>query len=402
MVAAANLHGGTANDGGAKPTGPLKTVWMAPKLAFRNLFHDMLSLAVTLTGIVFSVVLVAVQCGLYLGSERTIAAVLDQVKADLWVTPLGTKSFDDPAFLNGREKYAVLSTAGVASAEDLVVGFANWRKPRGGSTAVLVVGSDWNQGGLKPWNIVKGSLNALAAPAAVAVDETYFADLGISGMGETAEINGNRVSVGAVTHGIRSFTTLPYIFTTLVRAQSYLDAAPEQSSYTLVKVAGGENLEEVRKRLLSRLPDTEVLAHHEFRKRSLDYWLFQTGAGAALIAGAILGLIVGVVIVAQTLYASTKDHLNEFATLRALGASAGYIHQVILMQAMMSAVAGYLLGMVLSLIVVWAAEDTTMTVVMTPELAAALFFVTIGMCAIAAMSAILKVTRIDPAGVFSR
>ncbi len=402
MAAAANIPDSTANNGATVAKGPLKTVWMAPKLAFRNLFHDMLSLAVTLTGIVFSVVLVAVQCGLYLGSERTIAAVLDQVKADLWVIPLGTKSFDDPAFLNGREKYAVLSTAGVASAEDLVVGFANWRKPRGGSTAVLVVGSDWTQGGLEPWNIVKGSLNALAAPAAVAVDETYFSDLGISGMGETAEINGNRVSVGAVTHGIRSFTTLPYIFTTLGRAQSYLDAAPEQSSYTLVKVAAGENLEVVRKRLLSRLPDTEVLAHHEFRKRSLDYWLFQTGAGAALIAGAILGLIVGVVIVAQTLYASTKDHLNEFATLRALGASAGYIHQVILMQAMISAVAGYLVGMVLSLIVVWAAEDTTMTVVMTPQLAAALFFVTIGMCAIAAMSAILKVTRIDPAGVFSR
>ena len=221
-------------------------------------------------------------------------------------------------------------------------------------------------------------------------------------MGEAAEINGNRVSVGAVTHGIRSFTTLPYIFTTLGRAQSYLDAAPEQSSYTLVKVAPGEDLEVVRKRLVLRLPDTEVLGHQEFRKRSLDYWLFQTGAGAALIAGAILGLIVGVVIVAQTLYASTKDHLNEFATLRALGASAGYIHQVILMQAMISAVVGYLLGMLLSLVVVWAAEDTTMTVVMTPELAAALFFVTIGMCAIAAMSAILKVTRIDPAGVFSR
>ena len=158
----------------------------------------------------------------------------------------------------------------------------------------------------------------------------------------------------------------------------------------------------MRSEITAKLPDTEVLTQDEFKKRSQAYWLFQTGAGAALIAGAVLGLIVGVVIVAQTLYASTKDHINEFATLRALGASAGYIHQVILMQAMISAVVGYLLGMLLSLVVVWAAEDTTMTVVMTPELAAALFFVTIGMCAIAAMSAILKVTRIDPAGVFSR
>ena len=83
----------------------------------------------------------------------------------------------------------------------------------------------------------------------------------------------------------------------------------------------------------------------EFRKRSLDRWLFETGAGAALITGAALGLIVGVVIVAQTLYSSTKDHLNEFATLRALGASASYIIKVILMQAMLSALIGYVLGM---------------------------------------------------------
>ena len=161
-------------------------------------------------------------------------------------------------------------------------------------------------------------------------------------------------------------------------------------------------VEQIRQELARRLPDAEVLLRGEFRKRSLNYWLFQTGAGAALIAGALLGLIVGVVIVAQTLYSSTKDHLNEFATLRALGASGGYIHQVILLQAMISALIGYSIGMILSLLVIWASQDTTLNIVMTPGLAGALFGVTIGMCAIAAVSAIFKVTRIDPAGVFSR
>ena len=407
------IAGGGAGTGTAAsaPAGTLKSVWMAPKLAFRNLFHDVLSLAVTLTGIVFSVVLVAVQCGLYIGAERTIAGVLDQIRTDLWVTPYGTKSFDDPAFMNGREKYLVLSTPGVATAEDLVVNFANWRKPCGGNTAVLVVGADWNapNASFKPWSIVQGDLQTLMTPNSVAVDDTYFKDLGFEGecafkLGAGAEIMGNRVTVAAVTHGIRSFTTLPYVFTTLKRAQGWLDASSDQGSYTLVRVAEGEKIDDVKKRLATRLTDNEVLTHQEFRQRSLNQWLFGTGAGGALIAGALLGLVVGIVIVAQTLYASTKDHLNEFATLRALGASAGYIHQVILMQAMISAVVGYVLGMALSLFVInlWTSVDTTMIIVMTPMLAASLFAVTIGMCAIAAMSAILKVTRIDPAGVFSR
>jgi putative ABC transport system permease protein len=384
------------------PAGKPRLVKMAAKLAYRNLFHDRLSLAVTLIGIVFSVVLVAVQCGLYIGSERMIAAMLDQSKGDLWVVPFGTKSFDDPSLLIGHEKYAVLSTPGVADAEELVVGFAAWRKPKGGTTAVLLVGSDHENGTLKPWNVTEGSVAELDAPFAVAVDDTYFADLGIDKLGDIAEMNNTRVRIGAVTHGIRSFTTLPYVFTSLPRARMLLDAGGNQASYTLVRLAPGADPKQVRADLTARLQDREVLTQGEFRKRSVDYWLFQTGAGAALIAGAVLGMIVGIVIVAQTLYSSTKDHLNEFATLRALGASAGYIHKVILIQALMSAVLGYGVGMILSLLVIWASKDTTLLIVMTPGLAVLLFALTIGMCVIAAISAIFKVTRIDPAGVFSR
>ena len=384
------------------PQGSPTTVNMAVKLAYRNLFHDRVSLIVTLTGIVFSVVLVAVQCGLYIGSERMIAAMLDGSKGDLWVVPLGTKSFDDPSLLTGHEKYSVLSSAGVTGSEELVVGFAAWRKPKGGSTAVLLVGSDHKDGSLKPWNLVDGGIGDLEAPFTVAVDDTYFAELGVKKNGDTAEINGVRVRIAAVTHGIRSFTTLPYVFTSLKQARMLLDAGSNQASYTLVNVDPGSDIEDVREELKARLQDREILTQAEFRNRSVDYWLFQTGAGSALIAGAALGMIVGIVIVAQTLYSSTKDHINEFATLRALGASAGYIHKVILIQALLSAIVGYAIGMALSLLVIWASKDSTLYIVMTPGLALLLFALTIGMCAIAAVSAIFKVTRIDPAGVFSR
>jgi putative ABC transport system permease protein len=169
-----------------------------------------------------------------------------------------------------------------------------------------------------------------------------------------------------------------------------------------VTLSSDADIEQVRSEIEQRLPDTEVLTQQEFRKRSQNYWLFQTGAGAALIAGAVLGLIVGIVIVAQTLYSSTKDHINEFATLRALGAGAGYIVKVILMQAVLSGLIGYVLGMILALAAIRGAQDTKLTVIMTPALAGGLFAVTIGMCIVAAISAIIKVVRIDPAVVFSR
>jgi len=375
---------------------------MTLTLAFRNLFHDRIRLAVTLVGILFSIVLVAVQLGLYLGARNMITSMIDRADADLWIMAYGTKNFEEAQPINLREKFTALSTPGVASAVPLVTSFTEWRKPQGGSTLVLLIGADAEDGGLSPWNVVEGHVSSLGARDAVIADKSYLSDLGVKGVGDTAQIGAARVRVTALTDGIRSFTVTPYVFTTLNRARSLLDMAPDSATYVLVKLAPGANLEAVRDAIRRKSTDTDVLSKAEFRDRSLNHWLFATGAGIALIGGAILGLVVGTVIVAQTLYSSTKDHLNEFATLRALGSSAGYIHKVILAQAGLSAVLGYALGMAIALTVVELSENTALPIVMTPALATLLLALTVGMCAISALSAIGKVMRIDPAMVFNR
>jgi putative ABC transport system permease protein len=372
-------------------------------LAIRNLFHDRMRLVVTLVGILFSIVLVAVQLGLFLGARKMIIAMIEHSQGELWVTAFGAKSFEEGGILlTPRERHAALATPGVRRAVPLVVSFVEWRKPEGGSTNSVVVGADAENGGLVPWNVVEGSVEALAAPDAVAVDRSYLRELGVKGVGDTAQIETGRVKIRALTEGIRSFTMAPYVFTTLDRARALLGEPGENATFFLVESVPGIDVQALRRELSTRLPNTEVLTKAEFRDRCLDQWLFSTGAGVALIGGAILGLLVGTVIVAQTLYSSTKDHLIEFATLRALGSSSAYIHKVILAQAGLSAVIGYVLGMVIALVIVALSVHTALPIVMTPALAASLFMLTLFMCAISAVSAIMKVMRIDPAMVFIR
>lgn len=372
-------------------------------LALRNLFHDRVRLAVTLVGILFSIVLVAVQLGLYLGSSRMITAHIDRADADLWVTTYGAKSFEDGGvLLTDRERHQALATPGVQSVVPIIVAFAEWRKPSGGSTRVVLIGSDSDDNGLVPWSLESGTLEDIKAPDAVAVDRSYLAELGIDGIGDSAQVATGRVKVRALTQGIRSFTQSPYTYTTLNRARQLLGAEADRTTFLLVKLAPTASKEAVRADLASRLETAEVLTSDEFRSRSLKQWLFRTGAGLALIGGAILGSLVGTVIVAQTLYSSTKDHIHEFATLRALGSSKIYIHKVILAQAGFSAVLGYSLGMVIALLINYASQNSALPLVMTPGLAFWLFALTVGMCAISALSAIFKVTKIDPATVFSR
>jgi putative ABC transport system permease protein len=375
---------------------------LAPKLAFRNLIHDRLRLIATVIGIVFSIVLVTVQMGLYVSFERMVTVMIDHADADLWIVPRGTKCFEDPSMLDDRERFRALAVDGVATAVPLVIGFAQWRTPSGGNTPIFMIGSDPRGDGLAPWNVIKGKAQSLAIPGAVAIDRFYFDRLETTRVGDYAEIGDQKVQVLAITNGIRSFTTTPYVFSSIDRARAYTGTAVNKASYFLVRVTPGVNVVQVRDRLRTQMPDTEVLTTAEFRARSADFWLFGTGAGAALFAGAVLGLIVGTVIVAQTLYSSTKDHLNEFATLRAIGSSGRYIHKVIIFQALLSALIGFCLAATIGWIVVLATADTALPVVITPLMTAALLLLTVLMCVVSAIAAIMKVTRIDPAMVFTR
>ncbi|HWJ19316.1 MAG TPA: ABC transporter permease [Geobacterales bacterium] len=374
---------------------------MIVKLAIRNLLHDRARFLVTLIGVLFAVVLLAVQLGLFLGARKMISGMVAHTTGDIWIAAYGANSFEQAPILTGRERFLALSVPGVDSVNPLVVAFSGWRKADSGTVNVIVIGSEKGKGSLKPWNIVDGA----AAPAlhdGVIVDRTYAKALGVSGVGAVAEINGQRVRVEGLTDGIRSFTTSPYVFTSMNNAREILSAPADQATFYIVNLLPGADPAQVKRELAAKLPDVSVYTKAEFLKLNLDYWLFGTGAGVALLGGALLGLVIGTVIVAQTLYSSTKDHLTEFATLRALGSSSSYIHKVILVQAILSAIIGFTIGIAVSLVVAQFSEVTPMPIVLTPLLALLLLGATVAMCAISALSSIYKVTKIDPATVFAR
>src|SRR5438477_4760428 len=100
-------------------------------LAFRNLFHDRLRFIATVIGIVFSIVLVTIQMGLYLGFGQMVTTMIDHASADLWIMPIGTKCFEDPSLLDEHARFQALSVNGVSQALPVVIGFAPWKLPSG-------------------------------------------------------------------------------------------------------------------------------------------------------------------------------------------------------------------------------------------------------------------------------
>jgi putative ABC transport system permease protein len=371
-------------------------------LASRNLFQDRLRFVASLVGIVLSVVLVMVQMGLYFGFGRLVTTMIDHTSTDLWIVSSGAKCFEDLSLLNSGMRDDLLATEGVAEVIPVVVGFSAWRTPTGAMTPVLIVGSDFTTGGLSPWNVVDGTVQSLAAPGTVAIDRSYYDRLGASPIGATRQIRGQPVTVSAVTDGIRSFTTTPYVFANLTDARSYIGLPNVFTSYFLVRLKTKEHIERVRGNILGNISNVQALTSDQFREQSKSFWLSGTGAGAALFAGALLSVVVGTAIVAQTLYSSTKEHLYEFATLRAIGASNSYIYRVIISQALLNAFIGFGMAGLIGLVVVRLTAKSALQIVISPALLIELFVLTVIMCVISAIAAIVRVIRVDPAVVLTQ
>jgi putative ABC transport system permease protein len=371
-------------------------------LARRNLFHDKVRFAVTLTGIVFALVLITIQFGLFLGFTTTTSNNIDHSGADLWIVFHGVGYFDTGHPFSERKFYQVLATPGVARAEKYMQSFGRWKRPDGRIENIQVIGFHPGSGLGEPWNVVQGNVADLKQEDSVLIDELYREKLGVSQIGARIEIGDRRARVVGFTRGIRSFTTSPFVYAAFKNSLDYTNpvSSEDSVSYILVKTAPGITPAELQKRLGDRLTDVDVYTTAEFSRKTRFYWMFTTGAGLAVLTAALMGLVVGVAVVAQTIYAATMDHIREYGTLKAMGATNRYLYRVLIEQAIWSAVLGYGFAMIVAHFIVQGSEKGGAVILMPGSMMIGMFFLAIFMCIAAALVSINKVTRIDPAMVF--
>jgi putative ABC transport system permease protein len=170
--------------------------------------------------------------------------------------------------------------------------------------------------------------------------------------------------------------------------------------YVLVKVAPGYSVKDVQRRLRATVKDVDVYTSSEFSKKTQDYWMINTGTGVALLAVALMGVVIGTVIVANTIYTSTTEHLKEFGTLKAIGASNWDLYAIIIEQALINSVIGFAAGMAVSFVVIQAMKRGHLPILLPAPVLVGIFVLTVMMCLWSSLLSISKVTRIDPALVF--
>ena len=302
-------------------------------IARKNLFHDKIRFFVAIAGIQFSVLLITIQFGVFLRFLTNASVLIDHSGADLWITAKNLQNFDFGRPFSEKKVYLAREVPGVLWAEKYLMAFCYWKTPSGSQESVQVVGFNPQTMVGAPWDIVEGNIEDVKEPMAVFYDQAEADRLGRIPIGGETEINNRRVRVAGITRGAKSFIQAAYIFTSYKNAANLAFFSRGNTVYILAKVTPGYDVEAVKQRLKEVVKDVDVYTTREFSNKTRAYWMINTGAGIALLSVAIMGLFIGTIILGQTIYASTTEHLKEFGTLKAIGASNRDIYKIIIQQA---------------------------------------------------------------------
>jgi putative ABC transport system permease protein len=369
-------------------------------LARKNLLHDKLRFLITVVGVAFAVTLVLVQVGLFQGLLDNATVTIGNLDADLWVTPRNTPNVDFAQTFSETAVQRVRSTPGVLRADNLLVVFVNVSLPTGAKeTAEVYALEDFARWGF-PWNVAEGDVGDLRRGRYVFLDDSARKRFGDFAVGDYREIEGRRFKIVGRTRDALSFTTTPLVFMDYHTAQSLYSTLSGNTNYVIVELAPGADLEATRAEIRRRLPYNDVHTRAEWMRRSRGYWVVNTGLGLNMGVTVFLGCLVGLVIVAQTLYTSTIENIKQFGTVKAIGGANSDIYRILAQQATIAAVCGFALGGGMALGMRPLIERLDLRILLSPEFAAAVFAGTLAMCLASAMISFRKVASIDPAMVF--
>ena len=319
------------------------------KIAWKFIRFDKAKSVGVVVGILISTFLIGQQLGIFFFLSGLMGALATDVKADIWVVDSKTNDVNQLGRLDIRNLRAVQGINGVKEAFPIIITGASCNYKNGSSGAITLIGVDANQinAVLSPQTITAGNPRDLQLDGAVSGE--FFEKKNLGGeiaLGTDFEINGKRAFFALQTKGFRGFGS-SFCVTTIERARFYSNQSVNTISAVLVNLQPGVNADEVVTNI-----NNSIRGIHAWRAKALadsSVKKILSSSGIALSTGTLIifALIAGFFIIGLTMYSSALDRLKDYGTLKAIGAGNGYISRLILTQAILFSIVGFLIGFLL-------------------------------------------------------
>ncbi|MBD1849858.1 ABC transporter permease DevC [Leptolyngbya sp. FACHB-711] len=380
---------------------------MRTPIAWLNLTHEKNRLLVAIAGVSFAVILVFMNLG-FLGSLAKTAAILyGQIDAEIFlISPQSLEISTTKPFPIERI-YQAAGVNGVERVMPLYVGYLQWRNPETRRNRAIFVY------GMNPEDPVfimpelkdPKNLAALRRPDTALIDRLSRPEFGSQTTGTVTEAKRRQITIGGQYSMGGGFAADGTLILSDQNFRRYFDPFPlNLINLGLIKLKPGVNPQQIAVELKRVLPpDVSVYTQEEIIARDRDYWINTTSTGFIFTMGVAVSCVVGVVIVYQILYTDISDHMKQYATLKAMGYRSRFLFGVVLQEAVILAVLGYIPGFAVSLgLYDLTVRATSGGLPMTMELERAIFvlLLTLVMCSLSALISVRRVVTTDPAEVF--
>jgi putative ABC transport system permease protein len=378
-------------------------------LGWKQLRHKPLRLLVAVAGIAFAVLLIMMQLGFRAALFESTLRFHERFRYDIALFSPDSVFIVRPAAFSLRRLYQAGGHAAVDDVSPVYIFPAVWKNPWGTDRrAIQSMGVDPTKDQFDTPGFSAGLaqltqqdvvlFDAASRPEFGDVRKRFETDGPI-----TTEINNRTVKVVGLLEIGPSFGIDGTVMTSI---DNWLRLFPERPrdeiQLGLVRLKPGSDAVAVRDELRELLPkDVEVLTKADFVNRERTYWNGATPIGFVFAFGAIMGLVVGMIIVYQILFADVSEHLNEYATLRAIGYRNRFVSGIVMQQAAILAVLGFVPGaLAASYLYKVAAGATRLPLYMTAERGLVVFGLILLVCIGSGILALRKVRKLDPAEVF--
>ncbi|NEP59400.1 MAG: FtsX-like permease family protein, partial [Symploca sp. SIO2G7] len=322
-------------------------------VAWANLVHERTRLLVAIAGVAFAVLMIFLNLGLMGILIATSTKLYEQFNADLFLISSETLELSISKAFPRDRLYQVAGIDGVERVMPLYSDFVMWRNPETGvSSAIFAFGiNPHDPVFLMPELQGDEACHILRQPETVFIDRLSWPTYGPKETGTVTEAARRRVTIGgtyALGAGLLANGTL--IMGDLDFSR-YLEPRPlNLINVGLVKLKPGTSPEGLAEKMRSILPaNVKVYTKSGIIQHDTDYVTKSTNIGFIFNMGVVVSFAVGVIIVYQVLFTDIRNHLPEYATMKAMGYRSRYLFKIVLQEAILLAVMGYVPGLLASI-----------------------------------------------------
>ena len=381
-------------------------------VAWKQLTKQRTKTLIAIAGIAFADVLMFMQLGIWEALFNSAVELHSSLNGEIVLVSGRYKSLISLDPFSERRLRQAEGFAGVESTSPIYLNFVQWKNPQNKDIwNIFAIGFNPEDKVLNRPEVIENQ-EKLHLPDSIIFDRGSRKEFGpITALLEqkeadaiTTEVENRLVSVEGLFKMGTSFGINGNVITSDINFLRILNKKRQKGliDIGLIKLSSDANVQEVLSNLRTNLPDdVRVLSKEEFITQEKNFWNTSTPVGFTFALGAVIGFIVGSVIVYQILYSDVSDHLSEYATLKAIGFKDRYLLSIVFQEALILAAIGFIPGIAIAIgFYATMKQATLLPIAMTPGRAVFIFILTGAMCSISAAIAVRKLQSADPAEIF--